>query len=140
MCREPAAADEPPAKEGTAEPPKPPGKLKETIFTAADGEEKRENGGAVLATPTSATGPKRHIGISLQTPRGAEFDVNEVDPSGTKGSGNPLKYTPGQVCIPDNSDWASRWALATLADPVRVMYCFCVDKLRRVCLHYYFWL
>jgi hypothetical protein len=35
----------------------------------------------------------------LQTPRGAEFDVNDVDPSGTKGTGNPLKYTPGQVSV-----------------------------------------
>jgi hypothetical protein len=93
------AEEEPPAKEQK----KPaeivvPGKLKDTIFTAA-AEEKRDNGGAVLATPTSATGPKRHIGISLQTPRGAEFDLNEVDPSGTKGTGDPLKYTPGKVRV-----------------------------------------
>ena len=60
----------------------------------------------LASSATAATGPKRHIGISLQTPRGAEFDVNEVDPSGTKGSGNPLKYTPGQVRSPVAICWS----------------------------------
>lgn len=103
-----AAEEEPPAKEGEPAVTKVPGKLKDTIFTAAAGEDgTRENGGAVLATPTSANsgGPKRHVGITLATPRGAEFEANEIDPSGTKG-GAPLKFTPGQVrslLLPEHS-------------------------------------